>query len=271
MAKLTSGREPAVAILAGAVFVPKFVEAQEAAQSDKQRKAEQRARARDRARAEQLVPKRDEQSQNGTDSHENGQNVTASHSESLRAVLYRTEPCGAGSRARVLSQVNGIGHDQALEMAGQHRLQAAKLAQRRQELQVSVCPTSQQRPLGETDLLRIVERLEEGYTPTDLGRALDAMAEDARKDPSKREFLFGATWSRGVIERALGRAAAREPTAPPGAPRAGDEWLTYVDLAKREARMREQGKPIPWANDPARQRMTHDKQGNRLEPCGGDA
>lgn len=71
------------------LVIPNFIEAQEAPSSDAQRKRESRERARDIARAVDLglVPVT---SQNVTDGHENGQNVTLGHKSSLCA-----DPCRA--------------------------------------------------------------------------------------------------------------------------------------------------------------------------------
>lgn len=81
----------------GYVF-PNFVEAQSAAQSDKQRKAEQRARDRDIAAARPIlekitgtVTKRDEPSQNVTESHERSQAVTSGHSLHFNSVQFSSE------------------------------------------------------------------------------------------------------------------------------------------------------------------------------------
>lgn len=60
------------------IVIPNFIEAQEATQSDAQRKRESRERARALANSEP-VTNRDNASQNVTDSHENGQKVTNGH------------------------------------------------------------------------------------------------------------------------------------------------------------------------------------------------
>ncbi len=68
-----------LALLDGVVFVPNFIEAQEAKQSDRQRQQESRARRRERARG---VTNRDGESQNVTIGHDSGENVTAGHTVS---------------------------------------------------------------------------------------------------------------------------------------------------------------------------------------------
>jgi len=65
-------KDGCVRLVAGVLVSPNFIEAQEAAQSDIQRKREQRARDRDLAAASQIV----------TDGHVSGQKVTNGHSES---------------------------------------------------------------------------------------------------------------------------------------------------------------------------------------------
>lgn len=60
------------------IVIPNFIEAQEATQSDAQRKRESRERARALANSEP-VTNRDHESQNVTDGHENGQKVTNGH------------------------------------------------------------------------------------------------------------------------------------------------------------------------------------------------
>jgi hypothetical protein len=283
--KLTAGRSAPIEIIGNRLLVRNFIEAQEAVMSPalRQRLWRERRQSRDdlRGTCGEMPPNETSTPHNETSTEHNGTSTdvdaarrgeTARDGARLRTELYRTEP--SGSRARVLALVNGVGQDQAMEIVNAQRTQAARLAKRQQELQRELWPNSQQRLIGEPDLLPVMERLEEGYTPEQLEQALEAMADDARRDPKRRGFLWGATtWSKGVVDTALGRAASREAPSQlgPGSVRPGDEWLTWHDLAKREARLREQGKPIPWANDPARQRMTHDRQGNRLEPCGGDA
>ena len=81
------------------LLVPRFLDAQECAQSDAQRKREQRAKARDKAAASQngMV-----ESRAVTDGHENGQKVTRGHTRShavtrghsVPSVPSRTEPGG---------------------------------------------------------------------------------------------------------------------------------------------------------------------------------
>lgn len=104
---LMSGKSPTVLLQEGAVVIPKFLEAQEARQSDRQRKADQRAKARDVAAARSVVAdetephavtKRDSESQNVTDCPLDGQKVTNGHTESHavtsgHSVPYRTVPC----------------------------------------------------------------------------------------------------------------------------------------------------------------------------------
>lgn len=103
---LMSGKSPTVLLQEGAVVIPKFLEAQEARQSDRQRKADQRAKARDVAAARSVVAdetephavtKRDSESQNVTDCPPDGQKVTTGHTESHavtsgHSVPYRTVP-----------------------------------------------------------------------------------------------------------------------------------------------------------------------------------
>lgn len=77
----------------GVIVMPKFVDAQEAAQSDKQRAKESRAKRRDLA----IASKRDAmKSQTEAPRHETNENVTLGHNESqrvtpCRAVPYRAE------------------------------------------------------------------------------------------------------------------------------------------------------------------------------------
>jgi hypothetical protein len=103
LAALTRGTSPCVVVHANQLLVPNFIEAQEAKQSDKQRKAESRSKARDvsaaiAAGALSDVTNRDQESQNVTECPPGGQNVTAGHSESQRvtaghSVLSRAVPC----------------------------------------------------------------------------------------------------------------------------------------------------------------------------------
>ncbi len=65
-------KDGCVRLVAGVLVSPNFIEAQEAAQSDAQRKRESRARARDLAAASRIV----------TGGHDSGQNVTSGHVES---------------------------------------------------------------------------------------------------------------------------------------------------------------------------------------------
>lgn len=69
------------------LVVPNFIEAQEAAMSDRQRKAEQRARARDQA-----APPRDDPSRNVTECHEP---VTPGHAASQEVTPNCAVPCRA--------------------------------------------------------------------------------------------------------------------------------------------------------------------------------
>jgi hypothetical protein len=164
-----------------------------------------------------------------------------------------------GTSAAAIVQVSTARHREAI-----------RLFEMRERMRREVWPECQTWPASPRDWAPIVERLEEGLTPAQIEHALRVLHAQAVADPSITKWLnTPLTWSDGVIKNALGMPDPGRATS--SSRRSADEWLTNVDLAKREARMREQGKPIPWANDPARQRMTHDKQGNRLEPCGGDA
>lgn len=76
------------------LVVPNFIEAQEATQSDAQRKRESRGRARDvAAAAEVLNP--DKTSDSVTPGHESGQEVTSGHKESQLVTPNHAVPCRA--------------------------------------------------------------------------------------------------------------------------------------------------------------------------------
>lgn len=80
------------------LLFPNFLVAQECRSSDAQRKRDQRERrlvTPEKVETEQLVTKRDNESQNVTESHQEPDTVTDGHSESPHAVLYRAVPCGA--------------------------------------------------------------------------------------------------------------------------------------------------------------------------------
>lgn len=92
------------------LVIPNFIEAQEATQSDAQRKRESRARSRDiAAAAEVLNP--DKTSESVTDGHENGQKVTSGHNASqvvtpncaVPSLAVPDLPSGARPRARLIS------------------------------------------------------------------------------------------------------------------------------------------------------------------------
>lgn len=74
----------------GALILPKFLDAQETASSDRLRKAESRARAHDIAISAHLVTKRDDESQNVTKSHERSQVVTPNLTEPCLTEPYLT-------------------------------------------------------------------------------------------------------------------------------------------------------------------------------------
>jgi len=80
-----------VEFLHGALVSRNFLEAQEARQSDKARQRESREKRLARARR-QAVTFRDDQSQNVTNGHKNGENVTARHTPSHAVTPYRTVP-----------------------------------------------------------------------------------------------------------------------------------------------------------------------------------
>jgi hypothetical protein len=61
----------------------------------------------------------------------------------------------------------------------------------------------------------------------------------------------------------LGRAS---PTARASSPPPDPRQIT--NLAAREAQLEAEGRPIPWANDPRRWAMTHDRSGKPLERLG---
>jgi hypothetical protein len=81
------------------LFVPNFMEAQEAIQSDKQRKRDQRERALARAKYDVLngetVDENTNESQNVTSSHETGQDVTRGHAESHDVTRGHSDPIRA--------------------------------------------------------------------------------------------------------------------------------------------------------------------------------
>jgi hypothetical protein len=74
------------------IVIPNFIEAQEATQSDAQRKRESRERARAVA-VLAVVTNRDVQSQNVTSSHETGPNVTNGHKQSQVVTSGHSVPC----------------------------------------------------------------------------------------------------------------------------------------------------------------------------------
>jgi hypothetical protein len=74
----------------GQLLLPRYMEAQECAQSDKQRQRESRERRRDLAKSEDSVTFRDEKSQS----------VTDGHSVPSRAVPSLTVPCSQNARAQ---------------------------------------------------------------------------------------------------------------------------------------------------------------------------
>jgi len=87
-------RGTVVMTTSGALFVPKFLEAQEAQASDAQRKRDQRERAAARARLDEVAP---DVSRTVTDRHALGQKVTGGHAESQvvtggHSVPIRSEP-----------------------------------------------------------------------------------------------------------------------------------------------------------------------------------
>lgn len=82
------------------IVMPNFLEAQEAAQSDKQRKEESRAKRRDLARAKQAgVTIRDSESRDVTERHELGQTVTNGHAASQPVTPCRAVPSVPSVRA----------------------------------------------------------------------------------------------------------------------------------------------------------------------------
>lgn len=180
-----------VTIQGDTLIIPNFLEAQQAAQSDRQRQAESRARARELAAAGS-VTSRPAVSQNVTESHEASAPVTPGHSVLCRAVPSRAEP----SQEEALSSASPspAAPGDRYELGKEPYFPEEPLAPTPEKPPASPQPsprTQQAREvfahwqqvlghprakLGKPDAKRIEDRLKEGHTVADLKRVVDGCA-----------------------------------------------------------------------------------------------
>jgi hypothetical protein len=237
------------------IFMPNFLLAQEARQSDRMRQEDSRARRRDVANAKQAgVTIRDVPSQNVTGGHENEQEVTRGHQASHavtdgHSVPYRTVPSRtvidppyppqAGDGGAQVEQSTGPRATRAGRRSEKahraltlFRSAARELWDYQDQLRARAMPGTRSLTPTDESLGRVAARLEEGFTVEDCRAVLEVYAQEALRTPQAAQWFNGETnWRPENFRRALGKAGAPQPKWKPSSDQL-EQMADILDMEK---------------------------------------
>lgn len=223
------------------LVVPNFVEAQEATQSDAQRKRESRERARALAQIA-TVTERDSESRNVTASHENGQKVTSCHKLSQAVTSGHSVPCLTDPCLTVPNRSEPERASRAIRVRGtaKHQQDATALLAELSAARRRIDPKARELSPIPANLRHISERLSEGASVDDVRHVIAVCEAECKATPTAFQWFdavspFRADNFARKIARdarttvtATAQSRAAEPVKPPQVP------LIDVEAIRRE-------------------------------------